>query len=1112
MGEQGRSSGYAELRAKSAFTFLRGASRPAELIERATELGLAGLGLTDENTLAGVVRAHIAAKERGLRLLPGAELVLRDGARLVVHVRDRAGYGQLARCLTVGRMRAPKGQCSLDWEEVEEFSADWLVIAIPTGSTPERARRFGKRSLGELRDLLDDRLYLAAERHLGALDEDWLGQLRRESERAGVPLVATNDVLLHEPGRRRVEALFGSLRERTPLATLGRRGPVNAEHILKSGAAMRALLDELAPGAVERTLEFVARCDFSLAELNYESPREVCHDGWTAIETLRDEVEKGVSRRFPEGIPTDLREILEHELELIEELGYESYFLTVHDLVRFARERKILCQGRGSAANSAVCFCLGITEVDPTRHELLFERFVSAERGEPPDIDVDFEHERREEVIQYVYRRYGRLRTGMTATVIRFRSRSSLRETARAFGLSEDAAGRLVKGASGWRSEAPDVEGLVREGFDPESPTIRAILELSQEIQGFPRHLSQHVGGLVITRRRLDELVPIENAAMEDRTVIQWDKDDLDELGLLKIDLLSLGMLSALHRAFLLVDRPVRAGERTLRELARRDPKAALTAVLAEDPGGLGQRPQAKAVYAMLQEADSVGTFQVESRAQRAMLPRLKPTCFYDLVIEIALVRPGPIQGGMVNPYLKRREGEPWDYPHPCTEPVLKRTLGVPLFQEQVMRLAVVAAGFTPAEADGLRRAMGAWRKTGAMNRYRDKLMEGLRERGIAQEFAEQIYSQIEGFAEYGFPESHAASFAILCYVSSWLKRFHPAAFTAALLNSQPMGFYTPDQLVRDARAHGVIFRPVDVQWSGWESRLEPVAGPEDPATREQRAAADFAASFDEPDTTGDEPPPLCAPTEAGLTLERARRGKGGPAVRLGLMQIRGLGQDAGQRIAEAREAGPFLSPSDLRRRARLKRREMSLLAAADALSGLGCERREALWEALGEDDRPLPLFENVEDERRARPDLPRPDECDQILADYRSLGLSLRRHPMALIREALNDVGLASSRELEEAADGTRIRIAGLAVVRQRPPTAKGVLFLTLEDEFGSAGLVVPPRVTRRHRHIARTAVLIVATGVVERVGSVVHLLVRRLEGPPEGLPAFPVKSRSFR
>ena len=1007
---------YAELHCLTNFSFLRGASHPEELVEQAAALGYAALAITDECSLAGVVRAHQAAKNAGLKLIVGSELRLAEGDRLVLLVRDREGYAQLVALITRGRRAAAKGDYRLaraDLEGISRCLALWLPPRDPAA----------KADPGWFADTFRGRGWLALELALDGLDEERLERFCVLGRRHRLPLVAAGDVCMHHPDRRPLRDLLTAIRLRTTVARLGHRALMNGERHLRSLERLRVLYP---PALLEETLAVAACCTFSLDELRYEYPDDVTPAGTTPAAFLRRLVEEGKRRRWPGGCPPKVADQIEHELRIIAELGYEPYFLTVWDLVRFARRRGILCQGRGSAANSAVCYCLGITEVDPARMNLLFERFVSKERDEPPDIDVDFEHQRREEVIQYVYEKYGRHRAALAATVISYRPRSALRDTARALGFSEQEVERLARAVSGWRRRGEVADAWLAEaGFDPASRRVRLLLRLANELLGFPRHLSQHVGGFVIARDTLARLVPVENAAMPGRTVIQWDKDDLEALGLMKVDLLALGMLSAIHRALDLL------GMR-------------LDQVPPEDP----------AVYQMIQRADTIGVFQIESRAQMAMLPRLRPASFYDLVIEVAIVRPGPIQGDMVHPYLRRRQGlEPVEYPSEAVRSVLERTLGVPIFQEQVTRLAVVAAGFTPGEADQLRRAMAAWRRRGGLAVWERRLKEGMAAHGYSRQFAERIFNQILGFGEYGFPESHAASFALLVYVSAWIKRHHPAVFCVALLNSQPMGFYPPAQLVRDAREHGVEVRPVAVNHSRWESTLE------------------------------------------------------GGAVRLGLHLVKGLSRKGAERLVAARRQGPFASVEELARRARLSRTDLEALAAADALGELAGDRHRARWQTAALEPQ-LPLLP----EGPAEPEVNLPEEGEggAIVQDHASLGLSLRRHPLALLREALARRGYLSSEEVAARPPGALVRTAGLVLVRQRPGKGNAV-FLTLEDEAGVLNLIVWRDLAERQRKVLLQSGLLGVLAEIQRAEGVQHLLARRMEDLSPLLGGLVVRSRDF-
>ncbi len=1027
-------SHYAELEVMSNFSFLRGASHPEELVEEAKALGLGAVAIADRNSLAGAVRAFRAARELGMRLVVGCRLVLEDGASLLCFPTDRAAYGRLCRLLTLGKRRAGKGACRLAYDDVLAHGEGQIFVALP----PDDADAVFEQWLRRLAADFPGAAYLAA-RHLYRGDDlARIDRLARLAEHAGVPLVATNDVLYHRPERRKLQDVVTCIREGCTLAQAGFRLACNAERHLKPPEEM-ARLFRSCPEAVARTMEIVARCRFSLDELRYEYPDEA-QDGLSPHQRLVRLTWEGAAERYPEGVPEKVRQQLAHELELVHKLSYAPYFLTVHDIVREARKRGILCQGRGSAANSAVCYCLGITSVDPARLDLLFERFISAERNEPPDIDVDFEHERREEVIQYIYGKYGRDRAALAATVICYRSKSAIREVGKVLGLSEDVTAALAGTVWGWGTDGI-AERHVREmGMDPAEPTLRTALDLAHELLGFPRHLSQHVGGFVITRGPLEEVVPIENAAMADRTVIEWDKDDLDELGMLKIDVLALGMLTCIRRAFDLIAR-------------HKDEHWTLATVPAELPE----------VYDMLCHADSVGVFQVESRAQMTMLPRLKPRRFYDLVIEVAIVRPGPIQGDMVHPYLRRRSGEEKvSFPSAALAEVLGKTLGVPLFQEQAMRIAIVAAGFSPAEADRLRRAMATFRHSGEIHRFRRLFIDGMVQNGYEPGFAERCFQQIEGFGEYGFPESHAASFALLVYVSAWLKRFHPEAFAAALLNSQPMGFYAPAQIVRDAQEHGVEIRPVDVNCSDWDCTIE-----------------------------------------AG-------------ALRLGLRQVKGFAEADAARLVAARQK-PYRTPGDIVRRTGLRRGALERLAAADAFRSLGLDRRQALWAVQGLDDDALPLFAQLEDDGAPEASLPAMGLGEHVAADYVTVGLSLKRHPMALLRQTFDRARIAPAARLKELPNSRRVKVAGLVLVRQRPSSASGVIFMTLEDESGVANLVVWPTVFERFRRAVMAGRLVECEGRLQREGEVIHVIAERLADRSELLgrlahgAEIPVASRNF-
>jgi error-prone DNA polymerase len=1028
---------YAELHCLSNFTFLRGASHPEELVARADALGYSALAITDECSLAGVVRAHLAAKDVGLRLLIGTEITLSDaagtGPKLVLLAQDRAGYGNLSELITRGRRNARKGAYRLTCADLDTGLPGCLALLVPGNDSAGVSDLAHARWLDER---FPGRAWVAAELLCGPDDRASLEQLHALAQAANLPLVAAGDVHMHVRSRRRLQDTLTAIRLGRPVHACGKALHPNAERHLR----LRVRLAQRYPAALlAETLRIAERCAFSLDELRYEYPEELVPAGETPASHLRKLAETGLTWRFPHGAPAHVRTQVEHELALVADLGYEPYFLTVHDIVSFARARGILCQGRGSAANSAVCYALGITEVDPARMSMLFERFVSRERNEPPDIDVDFEHQRREEVIQYIYAKYGRHRAALTATVITYRTKSAVRDVGKALGLDLHQIDRLTSSLAWWDGQRA-LPGRLREaGFDPASAVIERLVELVATLTGFPRHLSQHTGGFVIARDRLSRLVPIENAAMPERSVIEWDKDDLDALGLLKVDVLALGMLSAIRRALDLAGR-------------RRGVRLTVADVPAEDPG----------VYEMIQHADTIGVFQIESRAQMSMLPRLRPACFFDLVIEVAIVRPGPIQGGMVHPYLRRRAGlEPVSYPSEAVRAVLERTLGVPIFQEQVMSLAVVAAGFTPGEADRLRRAMAAWRRKGGLEPFERRLKDGMRAQGYTEGFADQIYRQILGFGEYGFPESHSASFALLVYVSAWLKRYEPAAFCAALLNSQPMGFYAPAQLVQDARRHGVAVRPVDVTASDWECTLE------SPGSRES------------------------------------------PAVRLGLLMVKGLPQASAERIVRARAERAFDSVADLARRAGLDRRDLRGLAAADALAALSGHRRTAHWQIAGFETAPVLLRDAPIHE--TDPALPAPTEGESLVADYASLGLTLGRHPLALLRDRLRRKRLATAAEIRAMPHGRFARAAGIVTGRQRPDTASGVVFVTLEDETGHVNVVVWRSLGERQRRELLGSRLMAVHGVVEREGEVVHLVARQLVDESALLGRLLTRSRDF-
>ena len=1031
---------YAELQATTNFSFLRGASHPWELVAGADALGLEAIGVCDRNSLAGVVRAWRAKADlpggSRTRALTGCRLDFADGTpSLLVYPSDREAYGRLTRLLTVGQRRAKKADCELNWSDFLDHAEGQLVLVVP----PDRLDAAFERDLKRIAGALRGNVWLAAARRYGARDLQRLSRLAALAQAHGAPMVATNDVLYHGPERRALQDVLTCIRETCTIAEAGLKLEANAERHLKSPEEMERLFAKF-PGAVGRSAEIAERITFDLGQLRYEYPDEPVPPGDTAIHHLRRLAWRGAQYRFEKGLRQKERRTIKRELDLIEKLGFANYFLTVHDIVRWAREQDILCQGRGSAANSCVCYCLEVTAVDPTKddQDLLFSRFLSEERGEPPDIDVDFEHERREEVMQYVYRRYTRDRAAIVATVIHYRPRMAIRQVGKALGLTEDITAALANTVWGsWGDNVPD-EHIRQAGLDPANPEIRRAVTLAEQLLSFPRHLSQHVGGYVLTKRRLDETVPIGNAAMKDRTFIEWDKDDIDAIGLMKVDVLALGMLTALKRSFDML--PPRPDGRRITDIAH---------IPQEDP----------LVYDMLCKADSVGVFQVESRAQMSMLPRLKPRKFYDLVIEVAIVRPGPIQGDMVHPYLRRRDGlEEPEYPAPSPEHgprdelkhVLQKTYGVPLFQEQAMRLAIEAAKFTDDEADGLRRSMATFRADGKLWTYREKFIEGMARRGYQRDFAERCFKQIEGFGSYGFPESHAISFAILVYVSAWVKRHHPEVFCASLLNSQPMGFYQPAQLVRDAREHGVEVRAPDITLSDWDCTLEP---PDDPRT--------------------------------------PRR-----ALRLGLRQIKGFKEAEALEFMKVRAAG-LVSLEDYVLRSGLSRRGLELLAEADAFRSLGLSRREALWAVKGMADEvgaertaPLVARQSV---KEAQVQLPFMSQPKEVAEDYRTTSLSLKRHPVAFFRGSLAGMGVVPSEALKTLKNGARVSVGGLVLVRQRPGTAKGVVFLTLEDETGIANIVCWKDVFDANRRLVMGASFLVVHGTVQKASDVIHVVAER-------------------
>ncbi|MBV8619467.1 MAG: error-prone DNA polymerase [Curvibacter sp.] len=1040
---------YAELQTLSNFSFLRGASWPEELVERARDLGYAALAITDECSVAGAVRAHQAAQKAGLHLLIGSQFRLQDNApgepsgTLVLLACNRRGYGQLCALITQARAGQAQGAYALGWSDLLADPArlsDCLALWSPAREAPPDPAGLSLAA-GCLAQAFAGRAWLALTRLLRMDDALWSTALQQASAASGLPLVACGDVRMHLRARKPLHDVLTSIRLRRPLAECGFALQANAESHLRS----RIRLAGLYPGdCLAQTIRIAGLCRFSLAELRYEYPQEVVPEGRSPGQHLRRCVEDGALGRYPDGVPDKVRAQIEHELALIAELGFEKYFLTVHEVVQFARSRHILCQGRGSAANSVVCYCLGITEVDPQTHSLLFERFVSRARNEPPDIDVDFEHQRREEVIQHLYARYGRDRAALVAVVICYRLRSAIRDVGFALGLAPEVVDALAKGQTWWDGAGRLCEQMAEQGLVLDGRRAALWQELVQQLLGFPRHLSQHPGGFVLSGARLDATVPIVNARMAGRTCIEWDKDDIDALGLLKVDVLALGMLSALQRGLMLL------GQWQGRPFSISD-------IPKEDP----------TTYAMLREADTIGVFQVESRAQQSMLPRLRPERFYDLVVQVAIVRPGPIQGGMVHPYLRRRQQlEPDDSPAELRD-ALGRTLGVPIFQEQVMQIAMIAAGFSAEEADDLRRSMAAWKRKGGIGHLRERLFQGMADRGYQADFAEAIFRQMEGFGDYGFPESHAASFALLAYFSAWMKCHHPACFLTALLNSQPMGFYGPSQLVQDARRHGVEVRPVDVQHSEWLSSLEP--------------------------------------SGAGQA--------GAPAVRLGLHRVKGLGEAAGRRIVQVRRSGQPLGIAGLAQSARLETSDLTALASADALRSLAGHRRQQVWQGAAH-QRTAGLLEGAPVHEAAL-HLEAAPEGEDVLLDYAATGLSLRRHPLALLRPQLDRLHLFTAQQLQGVPHGRRVQACGLVTVRQRPATAKGTVFVTLEDETGCVNVIVWPALRDRQRQTLLQSRLMAVDGLWQREGAVSHLIARRLRdlGPllAQALGDLSCTSRDF-
>ena len=1017
---------YVELQVTTNYSFLRGASRVEELLVQAKAVGMDAVAVADHNTLAGVVRAHSRAAEVGLRLVVGCRVELRDGLPLLLYPLDRAGYGRLCRLLTLGKGRAGKNGCDLSWSDVAAASEGLLAILLP-----DLADDALDGELRRLRTAFPSRCHLALT--LRRRPGEWV-RLRRlfdAAQATRVPAVVTGDVLYHTPERRVLQDVVTCIREGCTIEEAGHRLERFADRHLKSPAEMARVFREY-PEAIAHTAEIASRCTFSLDDLRYQYPDELDREGETPQQGLERLVRESLPQRYADGPPPEVSKQLTHELRLIASLDYAPYFLTVNSIVSYARSKGILCQGRGSAANSAVCYVLGVTAIDPVRSGLLFERFISAERREPPDIDIDFESERREEVIQWVYARYGRDRAALCATVMSFRARGAIRDVGKVMGLTEDVTGMLASQVWGWSDEGVLAEHAAELNLNLEDRRLRLSIALARELIGFPRQLGTHPGGFVLTRDRLDELVPVEPAAMADRQVIQWDKDDIDNLKWMKVDVLGLGMLGCMRRSFELLER-------------HRGKTLDIGSIPAEDPE----------TYAMIRKGDTLGTFQIESRAQMSMLPRLKPTTFYDLVVQVAIVRPGPIQGDMVHPYLRRREKlEPVHYPKPELERVLGKTLGVPLFQEQAMQVAIQCAGFTPGEADQLRRSMATFKITGGVSHFRDKLIDGMVANGYERDFSERTFRQLEGFGSYGFPESHAASFALVAYASAWMKRHHPDIFCASLLNSQPMGFYAPAQLVRDARDHRVLVRPVCVNASRWDCTLE-------------------------------------------------RRSDGGPglAVRLGLRMVKGMSNEAGAQLIARRGDAAYGSVEELWRRAAIPAALLERLAEADAFQGLGLDRRQALWAVRGLSDAVLPLFAAA-DGASPRPELREPEvslapmrEGREVVEDYRSVGLTLREHPVAFLRGTLQARRMVACADLKTIRDGRKVVIPGIVLVRQRPGSAKGVMFITIEDETGVANLILWEDRFEKQRRLVLSAGMIACHGRVQREGEVIHVVTDRLE-----------------
>jgi error-prone DNA polymerase len=1014
---------YSELQITTNFSFLRGASHPEELVEQAVAYGYKEIAITDRNTFAGIVRAHAAAKRNGIRIIPGCRLDLLDGPSLLAYPTNAAAYSQLCSLLTTGNLRAEKGDCHLYKADVYQYAKGSKFIVLPPETLNQQFDfdESFEKVLKEYKVVFGNDLYLAATRRYYGDDSKQLYRLKQLSKRFGIPMVATNDVHYHNAARRELQDILTCIREKCTIYTAGFRLHQNSERHLKTKDEMLRLFKHC-PEAIERTKEIVDACKFSLNDLKYEYPKEITTEGRTPQEELTYLAWEGAKERFPEGVSEKTIAAINHELSFIEQMNYAAYFLTVYDIVRFARSQSILCQGRGSAANSTVCYCLGITSVNPAKFDLLFERFLSSARNEPPDIDVDFEHERREEVIQYIYQKYGRDRAAIVATVTQQHQKGAIRDVGKAMGLSVDTINRLSNSIWEFTLEWFEEKRLVEQGLNPNDKHLRKVLQLTEQFMGFPRQLGQHTGGFVITEGKLSNLCPILNARMENRTCIEWNKDDIDALGFLKIDVLALGMLTCIRKAFDIAKQHYGL-DLTLANIPQDDPK----------------------VYEMISHADTIGVFQIESRAQQTMLPRLRPNCFYDLVIEVAIVRPGPIQGDMVHPYLRRRnKEEPVDYPSPALEEILGRTLGVPLFQEQAMKIAIVAAGFTPAEADELRRSMATFKLKGLVSQFEEKLINGMLKNGYTLEYAKRVFKQLEGFGSYGFPESHAASFALLVYVSSWIKCYYPDVFACALLNSMPMGFYQPAQIVIDARKHGVEVREIDINHSLWDNNLEEKSGN------------------------------YCA-------------------LRLGFRQIKGLREDDMKKLIAGRPQ--FYTSINGLRDAGVPESALEKLADADAFRSIGLDRRQALWEISNRNDRPVALFagQPTDESFEEKVALPKMTTSEHVVHDYAATALSVKAHPVSFIRDKLQQLHIVSNKDLSLLPDGAFVKVAGLVLVRQRPGTAGGICFMTIEDETGFANLVVFESLFDKFRKELLQSRLLMAEGKLQREGEVIHVVVRR-------------------